>query len=323
MEKAWVFAEAGATAEVEIIINPAGLTFSPDGYYEVTDRMSNNLSLFVGSLRVYEQVDGEWEPRPLTQVSSLSNEHWSFTITSDNEFSLIFPDSVPIRLTYRVLVRGAIGDTVEISNQVEVAGKIYDAVRDFFNIVEYDGGAFGDQILVTLYKHSEDNAESLAGARFALYMGANIAGHQPEGLPADIPLTKDIDGTTFFLIDAGITNELGIIVFDDPWLATFRLPRPYAIVEISPPPGYILPEDPITLFSFRDLAHWSESLGGREIHQIADNIIITNEGYWTPIGDMPLTGGTVGAIFFTAGGALLLGAAGLLFWKLQKKQKKS
>jgi pilin isopeptide linkage protein len=67
-------------------------------------------------------------------------------------------------------------------------------------------------------------------------------------------------------------------IFDNEWLTPTH-EAIYALVELTPPPGYLFPADPITLFTYTPpTPEQLEKLGekGSELVQISDNITIPN-----------------------------------------------
>ncbi|MCL2564109.1 MAG: hypothetical protein FWE08_08785 [Oscillospiraceae bacterium] len=323
VQKSWEL--IGNIAEVEILINPDGQTLTSVGYFEVVDTMSQTLTPYLGTMRVFQLIDEEWVEEPLTQIPAPAVGLWNFAVTGDNEFTFILPDGVPLLLTYEVLIKGDMDEAVDIYNEILVAGRFRDSVSESFVVTSTSGGGSANRQAITLYKNdSEQAGVFLQGADFALYIGTPYQGWAYATPPDGVPQTFRVGDMLFFYIESQPTDATGRAQFDSPWLTPTH-ETIYALVEIEAPIGYILPADAVTLFSYiPPTPDQLAAIGGKTVEQVADSIMIANDREPPPwIMEIPLLGG-LGTVLFIVGGAVLIGGAAIVIWgtEVRKRRKR-
>jgi pilin isopeptide linkage protein len=264
------------TAVVTVYINPDEARLAEDGKYTIIDTQSDTLAFYLGTVVLKAWENGAWVEKPL--VNSDSGELWTWMLIGSNELHIVVPDETSLMLTYSTLIRGEAGQTVDIYNSIVVAEEYTDYTEDSFYISDTHGSSSGDRRRVAVLKNDADNPTIfLFGSVFALYVGYPYAGWEEVPLPPGLERTFLVGQTTFYYL-AMETSIADGAVFDDAWLTpTHKFI--YAVLEVSPPPGYLLPDDPITLFTYTPpTPEQLEALGpkGNELVQISDNITISN-----------------------------------------------
>ena|GEM_PF-6360487 len=321
VDKTWDL--VGNIAHVDILINPEGRTLTTTGQFEVLDQMSDSLSLYFGTIRVLQEVAGEWQEQLLTQVPTLSGELWTFAVTGGNEVTFVFPDSVPLRLQYEVLIRGNVGEAVSIANEVTLAGRFSDRVSESFVVTSAAGGGSANRSTIALYKYdSLDSSIFLPDATFALYIGVAYHGWQLVVPPEGVAQTFTVGTMTFYYMESRTTDDAGNAQFTSPWLTPSHNAI-YALVEVETPTGYYQPVDPVTLFSYTvATTEQLEAFGNKAVEQVADSIMVPNDRYEPFRFDIPLTGG-MGTVLFIAGGLVVIGAVAVIWYQgVHKKRRK-
>ena len=270
-------AAASNIANVSILINPDEKTLDGiQGKYTITDISSDSLAMYLTTLVVEAFEGGLWVPHPL--VNNPSGDIWTYTTTGANEISFVVPDNTTLRVTYQALIKGEVGDTVTISNQVRVAGEYYDFWEEDFFISDTSGSCTGTHSTLRVLKSDTHTSAPLPGAIFALYIGLAYPGWEQVWVPGGIEGIITIGSTDFYYLASGSTNELGLFLFDNPWLTPSHMAI-YALVEIQSPPGYTLPLEPTSLFSYTPpTPQQKEALGPRQedVQQISDMLSIEN-----------------------------------------------
>jgi hypothetical protein len=251
---------------VSIIINPDAINLAGSaGQYTITDVLSTTLALYTSTLKIETWENDSWTPHPLTR--SDSEEVWTYTSAGANEFHFTVPDNTKLRLTYSALVKGSVGDTVEIGNTVTVAGKYTDTAQYVFFINDTKASGSGSRTTLTITKY--DIAEpqiSLNGAVFALYIGIAYAGWETVYVPEGLDRIITVKETNFYFLSSGTTSGNGHLIFDSQWLTPSHSAI-YALKEITPPPNYSPSAEPIILFSYTPI---------EDIQQIADTLSVPN-----------------------------------------------
>jgi pilin isopeptide linkage protein len=267
---------ASNLAAVTIVINPDEAQLAEDGKYTIIDTQNDNLAFYLGTVMLSAWNGFAWIPMPLT--NSDSGELWTWMLIGSNELHIVVPDETRLLLTYTALIRGEAGQTVDIFNSIRVAEEYTDYIEESFYIEDTHGSSGGERRYVAVLKNDADDPMIfLFGSVFALYVGYPFAGWEDIPLPPGVERSFLVGQTTFYFL-AMETSVADGAVFDNAW----RTPTHgfiYAVVELEPPEGYELPDDPITLFAYTPpTPQQLEDLGekGSELLQISDNITISN-----------------------------------------------
>jgi len=281
----------GRIATFDIVVNPYGKQFDGGSNLCVTDAMNGDLvnaplSFFLSSLTAYTGANLD-EEQALTQTAELDpGQAWTWALTGENEVTFVIPDATPVRLEYKALVKGNPGQSVQIKNYVEVKGLYYYDYAGSWQVMDTYGFGTGDLGEFTLYKGDAETAgRLLPGARFALYIGwptgtwggetlvrdgpeKNIYGGlaNPPAAPGGIDQELTDGGYTYFYLCDKMTGDDGTILFDDSWVVWDNADygAQFAVFEVTPPPGYAAPADPLTLV---------DPFSG----EFTDYLLITNE----------------------------------------------
>ena len=266
---------AGNVMEATIMVNPMAQQLTPDsadGLYVIEDEMNETLAAFLGSLKIEAEVtpgSENWEEKT---IDPLWGNAWSIMTTSDNRILFKMPDETSIRITYRVLVKGTVGENVTVKNMIDVLGKYFAQVEQSFQLQSTNATAGGSLVPVTLYKQdASDNVTRLPDAQFDLYMSISYPGLPSPSVPA-----FNRDGVNFYYVENRTTDENGQIEFSTQYLS-YSTGAIYALKETVAPDGYRLPSDPYTFFTLK-----AQTIPGAftpETAVIADYITIGNEPY--------------------------------------------
>ncbi|MCL2106366.1 MAG: hypothetical protein FWH26_04805 [Oscillospiraceae bacterium] len=247
----------GNLAVFSIAVNPKGLRLNGGENLCVADRMSDTLMFYLTSLGAYtESIAGSGvfdAQQPLAQTPELDPDApWTWALTGENEITLVIPDETPVKLIYEALIKGSIGEDIQIVNRVE-AGMFEDIYAEEWRFHDVKASGLGSVGKFLLLKNDAKNTESfLPGARFALYIAWpagqswNYGNNSP---PAGIPATFTLSGYTYYYLDESTTDAAGSILFENLWLTPESAEDGalFAAREIAAPPGYQMPVDPLTL----------------------------------------------------------------------------
>ncbi|MCL2338068.1 MAG: SpaA isopeptide-forming pilin-related protein [Firmicutes bacterium] len=313
----------GNKMAVTVNVNPLGKTLapdSPDGTYVIEDQMNDTLALFLSSIKIEAETSpgsGVWVEQP---IDPTWGNLWSIMTTADNKIFFTAPDRTSIRITYQVLVKGAVGDRVDVENTVSILGEYFTAAHASFLLQKAGATGGGALAPVTLYKQDADQpGVYLPGAIFELYMNqyyTDMPSVTPTGRPntqANPPET--IDGVGFYYAGTWITDINGQVLIQTQYL-TADTGAIYALKETVAPAGYRLPDHPFTCFTL-GTALLPDGFT-QPLQDITDYINITNHFDGGPM--LPESGGNgIGRYMVT--GMLLLTAAGFLLvrWSARRK----
>ena len=275
-------AEAGNRADVTIDINPMGLKLAqdnkdPEGLIDVVDIMSDTLSAYLGSISIHAKYPAGTLTYEEMEINQEDGEIWSYKVEG-NKITFKVPDETPLKITYSALIKGNPGQIIAITNEVSVYGKYEAKVIQSFDVSSAQGSAGGAYVPVTLRKTDADGGAYLPGAKFALYAS--------EDFPAR-PKKDDANGSEhykvadkykvaeedFYFLQYGVTDSSGQILFSNEFL-TLNSHAIYAIVEIEQPDGYVMPTDPVKLFSFEELD--ASAYLPRTVKVISDYVEVEN-----------------------------------------------
>lgn len=290
----------------EIIINERSLDLlAGTDTLTVTDAMTDNLSVYWNTIKLYYDDSGEWE--------SFDDANCPYTYATifdpdSNTLTFTVPDSLKIKIDYTTLVTET--GSVSVGNLVRVEGKaeVSDFIDANFHISDHTGGAGGSLHNVTLLKQDGLTDHPLPDAQFLLYGPYGDSSAQlPDGASATLAVS---DTETLRFIGAYTTGEDGTAFIESQYLA---LGGPYALVEWVAPAGYNKLTEPTYFY------YYSQDPDG--VMQTVTTLVTVqnfNGGYI-----LPETGG-IGTLPFTLGGAFLMAgaAAALVFIDRRNKKKK-
>jgi len=241
----------------DIVVNPNGVKLDGGHNLCVTDRMFNTLAFYLTSIKVWTESvprSGVFNtPMPLIQTLELDPETaWTWCLSGNNEITIVIPDETPVKIEYEALIKGAQGENVRVENYVEVSGKYYDEIDEYYIVQEHQGSGGGSIGKFLLFKNDANNPKLfLPGARFALYIGWKddhwAYGATPPEDEDHIPITdatfEDEDGYTYYYLDNKWTDSTGAITFNNLWLTaeSVRDGAKILVREIKPPLGYEIP----------------------------------------------------------------------------------
>jgi hypothetical protein len=312
----------GTIADVTIGINPFGGSMT-DGNSEiitVIDQMTN-LLIYIDSLKVYANESGTWTLKTMASAPplELGETPAAYTYVYDNtnnKVTMYLPDKTPLRVEYRVKIKGKKGDTLPVQNLVSVEGKYEDLWSKTLTITDSIAGASGGNQPLVLYKNDGTDDSPLTGVRFALYGPV----YDSTSIPAaDVAPTIQIGGSAFYYLQEKTTGEGGMLRFSHGALVSGE-GMLFALVEIEAPMYYKPLTSPV-LFSFdpvNDVTLPSGVTASQVKFDIPDNITVLN----MPVMRLPETGGRgVTSLYIISVFMLLVNAIGL-FRTLKKAEGK-
>lgn len=210
----------------------------------IEDTMTQNLSLYWDSIKLYYE-DGidNW-----VDFDSEGSKY-KYTVTYDqasNKLTFTIPDELHIRIDYTTLITE--NGMVSVNNSVAISGKaeISDLIDATFKVEDHSGGATASMHEIMLIKQDGETNERLPHVGFHMYgpmpdPDAVI----PEGVPQSI-ITDS--GTTIGYIGTYTTGDNGTTLIKTQYLTQGG---PYALVEISPPEGYMKLQKPVYFYFYK------------------------------------------------------------------------
>lgn len=269
----------------------------------IEDTMTPNLSVYWESIKLlYQETDGSW-------TSFSDSDKYTYTVTYDqqsNKLTFVIPDELHIRIDYTTLLIAS-SDEVSVNNTVKIEGKaaVSDIIDAVFKVDEHSGGASGSIHSITLIKQDGDTDERLPDVTFHFY------GPMPDPdavLPDGVPKNIQADsGKQLGYIGSYTTGADGTVLIETQYLTAGG---PYALVEVSPPEGYLPLERPVFF-------HFYEAKTNDVIPVVST--IISVENY---IGGfvLPETGGT-GTLPLAIIGFVLM-ASPVLYSTIRRKRER-
>lgn len=209
----------------------------------IEDTMTENLSLYWDSIKLYyEDENGGWtdfnSPESTKEYSVTYDQH-------SNKLTFVVPDSLHIRIDYTTLITQS--GSVSVSNTVKIDAKaqIADIIDAVFKIQQHSGGASGSMNSITLLKQDGDTDKPLPDVSFLLYgpVGDKNA-VVPDGAQSSIVTDRN---KTLNYIGAYTTGDDGTVKITSQYLTNGG---PYALVEVSPPEGYMALQKPVYFYYY-------------------------------------------------------------------------
>ncbi len=241
----------------------------------IEDTMTPNLSVYWDSIKLlYQEADGSW-------TSFSDSDKYTYTVTYDqpsNKLNFVVPDELHIRIDYTTLLISS-SDEVSVNNTVKIDGKaeVSDVIDAVFKVEEHSGGASGSIHSITLIKQDGDTDERLPDVTFHFYGPMpDPDAVLPDGAPKNIQTDS---GKQLGYIGSYTTGADGTVLIETQYLTTGG---PYALIEASPPDGYLALEKPVFF-------HFYEAKTNDVIPVVSTIISVENFNYGFVL---PETGGT-------------------------------
>ena len=307
LQKDMIPLENNNLVQFSILVNHNVLDLAPESdTYVLYDTMSSNLALLYNTLSV-QVLDENGE---IQGVLTPADCHFNYN-PDENKITLNLPDECAIRITYNCAVHGIGGETVDVQNTVEIMGRslVQSVVNMEFAIREHQGSADASSEAFYLQKQDGNNHNALAGVTFHLY--GSVQPDASHVRPDNVDGSVLIDNKELYYYESFTTQENGIVHIQDSQLTAGYL---YALVEESPPAGYVALEEPY-LFYMEE-----RPLGGSmEIPCVINGEFVVIENFPHAY-ELPKTGGA-GTTYYAMGGLLIMMAAILLYSHSQKRKK--
>ena len=209
----------------------------------IEDKMTNNLSVYWDTIKLfYEDENGNW----INFDSEASNKKYTVTYDQNsNKLTFTVPDQLHIRVDYTTLVTENGYITVQNEAKLDGRAQVTDTVDAVFKVEQHSGSASASMHDMTLIKQDGDSDVPLPDVTFLLYgpMGDSEA-TVPEGAESTV-LTDN--GRKLRYIGSYTTGHDGTVKIESQYLT---LGGPYALVEVSPPMGYIKLDKPVYFYFY-------------------------------------------------------------------------
>lgn len=206
----------------------------------IEDTMTPNLSVYWDTIKLYyEDGKDNW-------IAFDQSDEYTYTVTYDqatNTLRFTVPDELHIRIDYSTLITETGYVSVNNSVSINAAAESTDVFNATFQVQDHSGGATGSLNSITLLKQDGDTGERLSGVNFLLYSPVEDV-HDIE-VPDGVDATITVDGKTLKYIGSYTTGADGTKKIESKYLVTGG---PYALIETSPPEGYIQPSKPICFY---------------------------------------------------------------------------
>ena len=209
----------------------------------IEDTMTQNLSVYWNTIKLfYEDQNGNWID------FDDENSLYDYTVTFDqttNKLTFVVPDSLHIRIDYTTLITEtglvSVNNTVSINARVQAS----DLVDATFTVQSHSGGASGSLENITLLKQDGETGQRLPNVTFLLY---GPVGDEKATVPDNAAkyILTDTDQKLNY-IGSYTTGSDGSVVIESKYLTRGG---PYALVEVSPPDGYVPLEKPVFFYFY-------------------------------------------------------------------------
>ncbi|MCL1804801.1 MAG: hypothetical protein FWG28_02180 [Clostridiales bacterium] len=263
--KSWKNNTGSSVIGAEIIINPQGARLAPvgDGRYTAIDTMSDNLVIFLGSVKFYTQakVGGTWNGVWGTpfDAATIPGALWSVAIDpiDSNVTYFVLPDEQPIKITYDAFVTEQPGVTSTLMNSIEVCGYYQKADDLSYKVINASAGAGAHRVDLTLQKTDIDTGVGLPGAEFELYIGFPPDYDKFDNTAGSVLKVEDSSGVEYAfyrvedLANPIVTGANGKATISSGWLVGSHNFVYLLVEKIAPSGDYLLPRgsDAYTFFT--------------------------------------------------------------------------
>ncbi len=207
----------------------------------IEDTMTPNLSVYWESIKLYYEEDGNW-----IDFDSTNKYNYSVTYDQDsNKLTFVIPDELHIRIDYSTLITESGLVSVNNSVSINASAQVTDIIDATFHVQEHSGDASGSMHSITLLKQDGDTDMPLPDVRFLLY---GPVGDQNATLPTGVNRYMETeDGKQLGYIGSYTTGDDGTVEIETQYLT---VDGPYALVETSPPEGYMKLEKPVYFYFY-------------------------------------------------------------------------
>ncbi|MBQ7862053.1 MAG: LPXTG cell wall anchor domain-containing protein [Clostridia bacterium] len=270
----------------------------------ITDTMTPNLSVYWNSIKLYykDKITSKWIS--FDDINSL----YSCTVRYDqdsNTLTFTVPDELHIRVDYSTLITE--NGLVSVENTVSINGsaELTDLINATFKVQDHSGGATGSMHEITLIKQDGDTDDRLPGVSFHLY---GPMGDPSAVLPAGVNKTiYTASNEALQYIGTYVTGADGATLIKTQYLTQGG---PYALVEVSPPEGYMALGKPVYFYFY-------EPDPNGVIQTVTTLIAVENYSYGFVL---PETGGTGTLPLATIGISLM--AFPVLYSTIRRKRER-
>lgn len=219
-------ASDGSHVTYTISVNPNAQTIGDADALTLTDTMSAAASFTKGTLSVKDAAGNEVTDGVSYALKNKANDDGS----TSTVLTITVPNSKALKITYNVAPQGAVGDVVEISNNVVIEGYASSAARHSqkWTVNKSNAGTDATSYGITISKANDGGNIALEGAEFELYQ-VDLDASTPGNLVKSRVETAGANPKA--------TDARGLVSFgdkDNP-LASNTL---YCFVETKAPAGY-------------------------------------------------------------------------------------
>ena len=219
-------ASDGSHVTYTISVNPNAHTIGDADTLTLTDTMSAAASFTKGTLSVKDAAGNEVTDGVSYALKNKANDDGS----TSTVLTITVPNSKALKITYNVAPQGAVGDVVEISNNVVIEGYASSAARHSqkWTVNKSNAGTDATSYGITISKANDGGNIALEGAEFELYQ-VDLDASTPGNLVKSRVETVGANPKA--------TDASGLVSFgdkDNP-LASNTL---YCFVETKAPAGY-------------------------------------------------------------------------------------
>ena len=219
-------ASDGSHVTYTISVNPNAQTIGDADTLTLTDTMSAAASFTKGTLSVKDAAGNELTDGVSYALKNKANDDGS----TSTVLTITVPNSKALKITYNAAPQGAVGDVVEISNNVVVEGYASSAARHSqkWTVNKSNAGTDATSYGITISKANDGGNIALEGAEFELYQ-VDLDASTPGNLVKSRVETAGANPKA--------TDASGLVSFgdkDNP-LASNTL---YCFVETKAPAGY-------------------------------------------------------------------------------------
>ena len=160
-------ASDGSHVTYTISVNPNAQTIGDADTLTLTDTMSAAASFTKGTLSVKDAAGNEVTDGVSYALKNKANDDGS----TSTVLTITVPNSKALKITYNVAPQGAVGDAVEISNNVVIEGYASSAAQHSqkWTVNKSNAGTDATSYGITISKANDDGNIALEGAEFELY----------------------------------------------------------------------------------------------------------------------------------------------------------
>ena len=219
-------ARDGSHVTYTVSVNPNAQTIGDADTLTLTDTMSAAASFTKGTLSVKDAAGNEVTDGVSYALKNKANDDGS----TSTVLTITVPNSKALKITYDVAPQGAVGDVVEINNNVVIEGYASSAAQHSqkWTVTKSNAGTDATSYGITISKANDDGNIALEGAEFELYQ-VDLDASMPGNLVKSRVETAGANPKA-----TGASGLVGFGDKDNP-LAANTL---YCFVETKAPAGY-------------------------------------------------------------------------------------